>query len=82
MGGGQTAYTGVMNATLLDQARALSVDDQLELVGALWDDIAARHAVRPPSAVQQAELDHRIAEPGAAADWTTVKAEALARIGQ
>lgn len=78
----RTIYTGTMNAKLLDQARALSLDDQLELVGALWDDIAGRNAVPPPSDAQKAELDRRIAEPGEATDWSTVKAEALARIRQ
>lgn len=68
-----------MNAKLLDQARALSLDDQLELVEALWDDIAARNAVPPPSAAQQRELDRRMAAPGEGVDWSVVKAEALAR---
>ena len=69
-----------MNAKLFDQARALSLDDQLELIEALWDDIAARGAVPPPNAAQKAELDRRMAEPGDETDWSTVKAEALARI--
>ena len=53
-----------MNAKLLDQARELSLADQLELVEALWDDIARRDAAPPPSAAQKAELDRRIADPG------------------
>lgn len=68
-----------MNAKLLDQARALSLDDQLELVEALWDDIAARDAVPPPTSAQKAELDRRVGEP-AEDDWAAVKAEALARL--
>jgi len=76
----QTIYTDAMNAKLLDQARELDLADQLELVEALWDDVAARGAVPPPSAAQKAELDQRIAEPGEPVDWSTVKAEALARI--
>jgi len=52
-----------MNAKLLDQARELSLADQLDLVDALWDDIAGRGAVPAPSEAQKAELDRRIAEP-------------------
>lgn len=67
-----------MNAKLLDEVRALSVADQLQLVEALWNDIADRDAVPPPTAAQKAELDRRLAEP-ADDDWRAVKAEALSR---
>lgn len=80
MGGPRTIYTGAMNAKLLDQARALSLDDQLDLIEALWDDIARRNAVPPPTPEQRAELDRRIAEPGEGTEWSAVKAEALARV--
>jgi putative addiction module component (TIGR02574 family) len=76
----RTIYIGAVDAKLLDQARALSLGDQLELVEALWDDIAGRNAVPSPSDAQKAELDRRIAEPGEATDWSTVKADALAHI--
>lgn len=69
-----------MNANLLDQTRNLSASQRLELVEALWDDIAARGEVPPPSAAQRAELDRRLADPGAGIDWDQVKAEALARV--
>jgi putative addiction module component (TIGR02574 family) len=58
----------------------MNIDDQLELVEALWGDIAGRGAVPAPSDAQKAELDRRIAKPGEPVEWSTVKAEALARI--
>lgn len=51
-----------MNTHLLDQARQLSVQDQLALVEALWDDIATRNAVPLPTAAQDTELERRLAE--------------------
>lgn len=75
-----------MNTHLLDQARLLSVEEQLELVESLWDDIAKRNAVPPPTDAQKAELDRRLADHEANPDdvvpWSEVKASALARIGQ
>ena len=75
-----------MNAQLLNQARQLSLPDQIELVEALWDTIAQRNLVPPPSAAQAAELDRRIADldahPGDATAWKDVRAEALTRIGR
>ena len=75
-----------MNVQLLSQARQLSVQDQIELVEALWDGIAARNAAPLPTDVQKAELDRRLAEHQASPDdvvsWSEVKASALARIGQ
>ena len=75
-----------METTLLEQARRLSVEDQLALVEALWDDIAERDAVPLPTDAQKAELDRRIAEhevnPADVAPWSEVKAEALARTGR
>jgi putative addiction module component (TIGR02574 family) len=74
-----------MNTHLLDQARQLSVQDQLALVEALWDDIAKRNAVPPSTAAQVAELERRLADhaanPGDVVPWSEVKASALARIG-
>ena len=34
-----------MNTSLFDQVRQLSVEEQIELVEALWDDIVERNAV-------------------------------------
>jgi len=75
-----------MNTHLLDQARQLSVEEQLELVEALWDEIAKRNAIPPPTDAQEAELDRRLADHEANPDdvvpWSEVKASALARIGR
>lgn len=72
-----------MDSTLLDQARKLSAEDQLELAEALWDGLAERAAVPLPTEVQCAELDRRLAEdnatPNDVAPWSEVKAEALQR---
>ncbi|MGB9428936.1 MAG: addiction module protein [Gammaproteobacteria bacterium] len=73
-----------MNTQLLDQVRQLSLEDQLDLVEALWDDIAGRNGVPLPTEAQKTELDRRIAEheanPNDTAPWNEVKVEALARI--
>ena len=45
-----------MNTHFLDQARQLSVEDQLELVTVLWDDIAKRNVVPPPMDAQKQGL--------------------------
>lgn len=79
-------YTLLMNTQLLDQARRLSVEEQLELVEALWDDIAKRNAAPQPTDAQKAELDRRLADHEANPDdvvpWSEVKASALAHIGR
>lgn len=75
-----------MNSHLLEQARQLSLEEQLELVEALWDSIAERHAVPPLTDAQKAELERRIADhetnPDDVVPWEEVKASALARIGR
>ena len=80
------AYTSPMNTHLLEQARQLSVQDQLELVEALWDGIAKRNAVPPPTDAQTEELDRRLrdhaANPDDVVSWSEVRASALARLGR
>lgn len=75
-----------MNTQLLSQARQLSIQDQLELVEALWDGIAKHNAAPGPTDTQKAELDRRLADHEASPDdvvpWSEVKASALAQIGQ
>jgi putative addiction module component (TIGR02574 family) len=75
-----------MNTHLLDQARQLSVEEQLELVEALWDEIAKRNAIPPPTEAQKAELDRQLADHEANPDdvvpWSEVKVSGLARIGR
>ncbi len=75
-----------MNAKILEQAKKLSVEDQLELVEALWDCISERGGVPPPTDAQRAELDRRIADleknPDDVVSWDEVKASALTQIGR
>jgi putative addiction module component (TIGR02574 family) len=73
-----------MDNTLLDQARKLSVDEQLELIEALWDGLSDRAGLLLPTEAQLAELDRRLAEhegdPDGVVPLGEVKAEVLARI--
>jgi hypothetical protein len=41
-------YNYAMNTSLFDQVRQLSVEEQIELVEALWDNIVERNAVPGP----------------------------------
>ena len=54
--GRKQVYTLLMNTHLLDQARQLSVEEQLELVEALWDDIARRNTVPPRRMLKKQSL--------------------------
>jgi len=73
-----------MHTQILEQAGRLSVDEQIELVEALWDSIVERNAVPPLTENQSAELDRRIADhetnPGDVFSWEEVKSAALKRI--
>ena len=75
-----------MNTHLLDQTRQLSVEDQLELMTVLWDDIAKRNVVPPPTDAQKAEFDRRLtdheANPDDVVPWDEIKTSALAHIGR
>ncbi|MBT9096219.1 addiction module protein [Methylovulum psychrotolerans] len=74
-----------MNTQLLKQATALNIDEQLELVEAIWDNIASHDAAPALTAAQKAELDNRLADYLANPDvmlWSEVKAAALARLEQ
>lgn len=75
-----------MNTQLLSQVRQLSVEDQLELVEALWDGIAQGNAVPGPTQAQQAELERRLADheanPDDVVSWNEVRAAAQAHIKQ
>jgi putative addiction module component (TIGR02574 family) len=74
----------VVNTSLLDQVRQLSVEEQLEFVEALWDSIGDRNAVPGPTDAQKAELDRRIADHAANPDDVVasdeVRDSALTRI--
>jgi putative addiction module component (TIGR02574 family) len=75
-----------MNTQILDQAKKLCVQDQIDLVEALWDEIAHRNAIPPPTEVQIAELERRLADyaanPEDVVSWDQVKAEARFYIRQ
>jgi putative addiction module component (TIGR02574 family) len=77
-------YNQAMNTSLFDQVRQLSVEEQIELVEALWDNIVERNAVPGPTEAQKVELDRRLSEHAAHPDdvvpWSDVKDSALARI--
>ncbi len=75
-----------MHTDLLNQVSLLSVDDQIELVEAIWDGIAQHGSPPILTAAQKAELERRLADDIAHPDehesWESVKAAALAQIRQ
>ena len=75
-----------MNTHLLQQASVLNVDEQIELVEAIWDGIVSRSAAPSLTAAQQVELDRRLADhlanPNDVVSWSEVKAAALAKLGK
>jgi len=75
-----------MNTQLLQQASVLDVDEQIELVEAIWDGIVSRYAAPSLTETQKLELDRRLADylanPDDVVPWDEVKAAALAKIGQ
>jgi len=75
-----------MNTQLLQQASVLDVDEQIELVEAIWDGIVSRCAAPSLTETQKLELDRRLADhlanPDDVVPWDEVKAAALAKIGQ
>jgi putative addiction module component (TIGR02574 family) len=75
-----------MNTQLLDQARKLDINEQIDLVEAIWDGIANHGKVPPLTDAQKAELDHRLAahlsNPDDVIPWNEVKAAVLAKIRQ
>lgn len=75
-----------MNTQLLEQARVLAIDEQIELVEAIWDGIVSRDAVPSLTEAQKTELDCRLADhiayPNDVIPWSEVKAAVLAKIRQ
>ena len=49
-----------MKESLLAQAEALPIDEQVELVAAIWGGLVERDEVPPPTAEQQKELNRRL----------------------
>lgn len=76
----------MMNTTLLRQASLLDIEEQIELVEAIWNGIVSRHAVPPLTEPQKTELDRRLADhldaPEKVQSWHEVKAAMLANIEQ
>ena len=76
----------IMNTQLLQQARVLDIDEQIELVEAIWDGIVSRGAAPSLTEAQKTELDRRLADyltnPNDVVSWNDVKAAALAKIRQ
>ena len=70
--------------SVLDDARQLSPEDRLKLIDALWGSVPADLDV-PLHPDWAPELERRVAaiEAGTATTipWTTIREEALARIG-
>ena len=75
-----------MHSQLLQQASVLDVDEQIELVEAIWDGIVSRGAAPALTEAQKTELDRRLADhlanPNDVVSWSEVKATALAKIRQ
>ncbi|MDO9048677.1 MAG: addiction module protein [Methylobacter sp.] len=75
-----------MNTNLLQQASVLDVDEQIELVEAIWNGIVSRGAAPSLTEAQEIELDRRLtdhlANPNDVVSWNEVKAAALIKIGQ
>jgi putative addiction module component (TIGR02574 family) len=73
-----------MNTHLFGQVQQLPLEEQLELLEALWTSIVDRDAVPPLTEAQREELDRRLADHEANPDdvvpWDEVKASARARI--
>jgi putative addiction module component (TIGR02574 family) len=75
-----------MNTRLLQQARVLGVDEQIELVEAIWDGIVSRGVAPSLTEAQKMELDRRFADhlanPNDVIPWSEVKAAVLTKIRQ
>ncbi len=73
-----------MDTALLRQASVLDIDEQIELVEAIWSNIVALGKTPALNAAQACELDWRMADhaanPEDAIPWAQVKAAAQSRI--
>ncbi len=72
-------------STALLQAKALSIDDRIWLVQALWDSISAEPKQLELTEAQQQELSRRLTDrqinPQSVVSWEDIKAQALSRAG-
>ncbi len=73
-----------MHNQLLQQARELDIDEQIELAEAIWNGIVSRGVTPTLTNPQKTELDHRLsdflANPNDVVAWSEVKASTLAKI--
>lgn len=64
----------------------MDIEEQIELVEAIWNGIVSRQAVPPLTESQKTELDRRLADhlddPENVQSWHEVKAAMLANIEQ
>ena len=78
--------TAIMKTQLLQQASALDIDEQIELVEAIWTGIVSRGLEPSLTESQKLELDRRLADhlanPNDVIAWDDVKEAALAKIRQ
>jgi putative addiction module component (TIGR02574 family) len=78
--------THIMNTQLLQQASVLAIDEQIELVEAIWNGIVSLGKAPAPTQSQGIELDRRLsdlmANPNDVVSWNDVKAASLAAIGR
>ncbi|CAN1208960.1 addiction module protein [Tumidithrix helvetica PCC 7403] len=72
-------------STTLLQVKALTIDDRIWLVQAIWDSISAEPGQLELTEAQSQELSRRLTDhkinPQAVVSWHNVKAQALARAG-
>ncbi len=66
-----------MNTVDIHDILKLSVAERIQLVGDIWDSIAASPAALPVSAGQKRELDRRLAQywkdPSAGRSWEEIR---------
>lgn len=72
-----------MIETLGIDIERLSVDERLQLLGEIWDSVAASPDQLPLAEEQRQDLDRRLAEiernPNDVVPWEEIKAQARAR---
>ena len=75
-----------MDTALLQRASALNINEQIELVEAIWDGIVNRGQAPAITTAQALELDRRnasyLANPNDVVPWSEVKAAALSQTRQ
>jgi putative addiction module component (TIGR02574 family) len=75
-----------MNASLLEAAKALPLQERIELAEALWDSINEEGHEPPLPPVQAEELQRRLEEhrqnPESGIPWEEVKAELERKYGR